>query len=101
MIRKQLGDRKFLRGRQRENGILPEDAGAVLTIGGKHIFRKTKEAIYYAAHVSDMKVYLEKYEWGENIGLIDWKAHQKAWKSIPPGQRFSVSKRIFGWFNSN
>ena len=44
---------------------------------------------------------MEKYEWGENIGLIDWKAHQKAWESIPPGQRFSVSKRIFGWLQTN
>ena len=52
----------IFRGRQRENGILPEEVGAVLTIEGKQIFRKMKEAIYFAAHAPDMKVHLEKYE---------------------------------------
>ena len=92
---------EIFRGKQRENGILPVEVGAVLTIGGKYIFRKMKEAIFFAAHVPDMQEYLEKYEWGENISMIDWKAHQKAWESIPPGQRFSVSKRIFGWLHTN
>ena len=61
----------MFKGRQRENGILPEEVGAVLTIEGKHIFRKMKEAIYFAAHAPDMKVHLEKYEWGESFGTID------------------------------
>ena len=29
---------EVFKGRQRENGILPEEVGAVLTIEGKHIF---------------------------------------------------------------
>ena len=80
---------------------MPEEVGAVLIIEGKQIFRKMKGAIYFAGHDPDMQVYLEKYEWGESFGIIDWKAHKQAWESTPPGQRFSVSKRVFGWLPTN
>ena len=92
---------EIFRDRQKENGILPDEVGAVLTIEGKQIFRKMKEAIYFAAHAPEMVEYLAKYEWGEGFGLIDWKSHKKAWESTPPGQRFSVSKRVFGWLPTN
>ena len=87
--------------RQNENEILPDEVGAILTIEGTQIFRKMKEAIYFAAHAPEMKESFEKYEWGEGFDLIDWKSHKKAWESTPPGQKFSISKRVFGWLPTN
>ena len=53
---------EIFKGRQKDNGILPDEVGAVLTIEGTQIFRKMKEAIFFAAHAPEMIEYLKKYE---------------------------------------
>ena len=93
--------RAIFGGFQRTNMITPDETGAVLEIGGRHIFRQMKDHINHAAHAPGMLVYLEKYEWGEAMDYIDWDSHRKAIESLTQGQRFSVSKRIFNWLPSN
>ena len=56
-----------------------------------------KEKIHYATHAPEMLGYLETFEWGESIHIIDWEAHKKDILSLPQGRKFPVSKTLFNW----
>ena len=77
---------------------MPDEVGAVLTIEGTQIFRKMKEAIFFAAHAPEMIEYLQKYEWGESFDFIDWQSHKKAWESTPPGQNFQLARECLAGY---
>ncbi len=84
--------------RKRPDFLFP---GAVMgcKINGRIINNGLFEAIKYHLTGPTLRRYLmEKYHWNETIiDQIDWKAHSKALKTIPQGQKATVIKYIHGW----
>ena len=83
---------------QREDFLFP-GAMAGCKIAGRIVNNGLYERLKYHVNGYKLQLYLmEKHHWSKTShSRVDWKAHSKALKSIPQGQKVTLFKYLHGW----
>ena len=83
---------------QRADFLFP-GAKAGCKIDGRVVNNGLYERLKYHVNGHKLQTYLmEKYHWTKtSYSCVDWKAHSKALKCMPQGQKVTLIKYIHGW----